>query len=289
MKKELLDLMPDWVHEKQNRNVTLTNDLDSLISAALLKHLFGYEINHFFSFNSLSTIDLTDKRKSIGIDMSLTRGYCYDNHLNMLNSTSYKNPDAANINTALNISRENYSQKFSMSTLIFLWSLYDVPLPVTEDGKKILLAIDSGMKGWYPPDYRHILENTLDSLEMNELIEVMENNSLIDMYDFIGKNELDSGIRLQQRGKNAGKLCFETSGKNINPFKYGLNLEWISEQLGFPVELPTESFTTIQKFSNEELEWHELDQKTIDSSISYAFTYKNKIKLSKVKIEGESA
>ena len=289
MKSEIKELLPYWINEVQDRTVTLTNDLDSLISASLLKHLFGYDINHFYTFGSFSTIDLNDQRKSIGVDMSLTKGYCYDNHLNMLTSTSYKNPDAANINTALNISRENYSEKFSMSTLIFLWSLYDVPLPVTEEGKKILLSIDSGFKGWYPPAYRHILENTLDILEMNELIEVMENTSIADMYDFGAKHELDSTIRLRQSGKKKGQLYFETSGRNINPFKYGLNLDWLSEQLGFPIELPTDHFTTVAKFHNKEMEWHELSDKVIDSSFSYAFTYKNKIKLSEMKVEGESA
>jgi len=126
-------------------------------------------------------------------------------------------------------------------------------------------------------------------LEMTELIEVMERTPIADMYNFIGKNELDSSIRLRQSGKHKGKLCFESSGKNINPFLYGLNLEWLSEQLGFPIELPTGTFTTIQKFENNEMEWHELDQKAIDNSFSYAFTYKNKIKLSRVKVEGESS
>lgn len=289
MKKEIKDLIAQWTTTKQDRTLTLTNDLDSLISCSLLKHLFGYETNNFYTFSSFSTIDLSNQRKSIGVDMSLTTGYCYDNHLNMLTSSSYKNPDSANINTALNISRENYSEKFSMSTLIFLWSLYDVPMPITEDGKKILLAIDSGFKGWYPEPYRHILENTLEMLEMTELIEVMERTPIADMYNFIGKNELDSSIRLRQSGKHKGKLCFESSGKNINPFLYGLNLEWLSEQLGFPIELPTGTFTTIQKFENNEMEWHELDQKAIDNSFSYAFTYKNKIKLSRVKVEGESS
>ena len=289
MKKEIKVLLPNWVNEVQDRNITLTNDLDSLISANLLKHLFGYEINHFFSFGSFSTIDLADERKSIGVDMALTKGYTYCNHLTKLTPSSYQNPDSANLNLALNISRENYSQKFSMSTLIFLWSLYDVPLPVTEDGKKILLALDAGMKGWYPPAYRHILEDTLETLEMTELIEVMENTPLADMYDFIGKHELDSTIRLRQSGKKAGKLYFETSGRNINPFKYGLNLEWLSEQLGFPIELPTDHFTTVAKFHNKEMDWHELSNKAIESSFSYAFVYKNKIKLSEMKIEGESA
>lgn len=289
MKTEIKNLMPEWVHEKQDRTLTLTNDLDSLISCSLLKHLFGYEINHFYTFSRFATLDQFDTRKSIGVDMSLTNGYCYDNHLNMLTPTSYKNLNSANINTALNLSRDNYSQKFSMSTLIFLWSLYDVPMPTTEEGKKILLAIDSGFKGWYPEPYRHILENTLGILEMTELIDVMERTPIADMYDFIGKHELDTSIILRGSGKNKDKLNFQSSGRNINPFLYGLDLEWLSEQLGFPIELPTESFTTVQNLSNKELEWHELDQKTIDGSFSYAFTYKNKIKLSAMKVEGESA
>lgn len=279
MQKQIKDLLPEWVHTIQNRNLTLTNDLDSLISCALLKHLFGYEINYFYTFSYMAILDKSDIRKSIGVDVALKQGYCYDNHLTMLTANSYKNPESANPNNILNISNDNYNQKFSMSTLIFLWSLYDVPLPESEIGKKILLSIDSGHKGYRKPEYRHILVEWLEILGMEELIQTLDDNPFMEMEDFYRRHELDSSIILQKDGS----LKFNASGRN--PYFLGdeLNIDWISEHLGFPIELPEKKFQPFGAFTNNNVESWEMNKKTIDESFSYAFTYKNKVRLSKLK------
>ena len=287
MKSEIKELMPNWTTIKQDRNITLTNDLDSLLSCALLKHVFGYEINYFYSFNSISILNPNDTRKSIGVDLALTKGYTYCNHLTMLDAASYKNPDSANINNALNISRSNYSEKFAMSTFIMLWSLLGLEKEnLSDDLMKLLLTIDSGHKGYYNHDgeYRHIFMKQLDLLGMGNFTDVLEKTSNADMYSFQSDNNLDASIHMNKKGK----LFFVETGRSIKWDKQEVDLQWLSELVGFPVELPTGDFSKIAKFNNREMDWHELSNKAIDSSFSYAFVYKNKIKLSEMKIEGES-
>ena len=288
MKKELLILMPLWATIKQDRNITLTNDLDSLLSCALLKHFFGYEINYFYSFSSISILNPSDTRQSIGVDLALTKGYTYCNHLTLLSATSYKNPKSANINNVLNISRDNYSKKFAMSTFIMLWSLLGMKTDnLSDDLVKILLTVDSGHKGYYNENgkYQHIFMEQLELLGMSHLEETLEKTTIADMYTFQQNNNLDASIHLNKKGQ----LYFNETGRSIDWRKRDVDLNWLSDMVGFPVELPNGEFTTLQKFTNEELEWNELSKKTIDESFSYAFVYKDKIKLSRTVEKGESA
>ncbi|MEV9639675.1 hypothetical protein ABZ756_03130 [Mammaliicoccus sciuri] len=240
MQKKIKDLMPQWAKIKQNRNLTLTNDMDSLLLANLLKHLFGYEINHFYSFNKFATLDQSDKRLSIGADLALNKGYTFCNHLVMPSSNGFKNPDSVNLNNALNISNEQYFKKYNLSSLVTAWSLYDIPLPKTEEGKMCLLAIDSAFMGWRNPKYQYIMVEWLERLEMTELIDLLNKYSQSDFTDFKFAHELDTGIVL----RNNGQLAFNPTGKNPYAFS-GLNLDWIAEHLGFPVTLPEGEFTVI--------------------------------------------
>lgn len=288
MKKKLKDLMPLWATIKQDRNTTLTNDLDSLLSNALLKHVFGYEINYFYSFSSISILNPSDNRQSIGVDLALTKGYTYCNHLTLQSSSSYKNPDSANINNVLNISRDKYSKKFAMSTFIMLWSLLGMETDnLSDDLMKLLLTVDSGHKGYYNENgkYRDIFMEQLELLGMSHFVEVLEKTTNADMYTFQQNNNLDASIYMNKKGE----LFFEETGRSIDWRKRDVDLSWLSETVGFPVELPNGKFTRLQKFTNEEIEWNELTPKTIDKSFSYAFVYKDKIKLSRIIEEGESA
>ncbi|MTD30120.1 hypothetical protein [Planomicrobium sp. YIM 101495] len=285
MKQELLELIPEWATLKQDRNLTLTNDLDSLLSCALLKHVFGYEINYFYSFSKVSALNLQDKRKSIGVDLALVKGYTYCNHLTMLDAASYKNPDSANINNLLNISRDTYNKKFAMSTFIMLWSLLGMETEgLSDDLIKLLLSVDSGFKGYYPEEYRYIFMDHLDLLGMSHFAEVLERTHIADMYYFKEVNNLDASIVLNRKNN---KLKFIETGRSIKWDQQEVDLDWLSKTVGFKVELPKGEFTEIQKLENEKLEWHELTKTKIEESFSYAFVYKDKVKVS-THMKGES-
>lgn len=278
MKQDLLEKYPSWVHDLKNinRNLTLTNDLDSLISCSLLNHLFGLEVNYFYSFSKISRLDQSDQRQSIGVDCALKQGVCFDNHVTMLESASYINPLSANINAIEGVNRNRYTDKFAMSTLIQLWSLYGLPLPCTLEGKMILLCIDVGFKGFYDERFKSIFLSYLEQLEMMELVKVLEVHTRDQMYDFMLKHELDSGIIL----KKSGELSLYTTGNNPNSFLYELDLDWIGKHLGFSIELPQGVFDVVERFETRTIDWYELNQKTIDRAFSYAFINRNKIMIS---------
>lgn len=282
MKQEIKELYPNWIHDIKtlNRNVTLSNDLDSLISCCLLDYLFGLKINYFYDFRSISQLDHTDIRNSIGVDIALKNGLCFDNHLTRLTSKSYVNEQSANINVATGGNWVRYTDKFAMSTLIQIWSLYDLPLPSSYEGKMILLCTDVGFKGFYDSRFKATFLNYLEQLEMMELVELLETHTIEEMYDFYRKNLLHTGIEMYATRQQKGELYF-TEDSLIRE----VDVNWISEHLGFPVALPQGSFETITRFKTKKIEPYELHSH-IEDAFSFAFINMRTIMIS---MKGESA
>jgi hypothetical protein len=261
MQKQLLDLFPQWVHQKQNANLIMTNDLDSIVSCSILKQVFGYEVNQYYSFSKLSQKDLTDNRECIGVDLAIRKGKTYDNHLTMFNDSSNVNSESANINSVLGISSERYHEKFAMSTAIMLWSLYDLPLPNTLEGKLILLSIDSGFKGHYDERF-----NTVH----NKYLELMGFTELIDILNTYDKSVFEKIVR--QMKEQDDRVYRRKSGEIYT----NLNLENTSKWLGVHLETPIGQFKTIQEFENEKFERkYTNDLINYESIFSFALTHKN--------------
>lgn len=284
MQKEIKDLMPKWSLTKQDRNLTLTNDFDSLTLSNLLKDLFGYEVNHFYSFKKFATLDRSDKRLSIGCDLAINKGYTFCNHLVMPTSNGFKNPDSVNLNNALNISNDQYYKKFNLSSLVTAWSLYDIPLPKTEEGKMILLAIDSAYMGWRNPKYQYIMAEWLERLEMTELIDLLKKYSQADFSKFQISNQLHTGIGLNKNGE----LAFRPKDNPYAMFGDGLELDWMGKHLGFPIELPKGQFTVTHLLEIENTTPANLTKPLLDKTFSMAITFKDQVRLSMLK-KGESA
>lgn len=274
MHKELRELFPKWVHQKQNANLIMTNDIDSIVSCGVLKEVFGYEVNQYYSFAKLYQKNLEDKRENIGVDLATKQGKTYDNHLTRFYCSSIANPESANLNSILDISADNYTDKFAMSTAIMLWSLYDLPLPTSIEGKLILLSIDSGFKGHYDNRYNAVHTKYLEMLGFTELIDIL-NQYDINLFQSITRRLKEQDDRVYKR-------------KNGELFTY-LNLDNTSKHLGIHLEIPTGQFTTIQEFSNERFATSDTnDLMKNDSVFSFALTHRNKGMVSRIK-RGESA
>lgn len=280
MQKHIRELYPKWVDEINSTDYTLTlsNDMDSLLSCAFLKHHFNLDINSFYSFHAISHINETDPRESIGIDLALKNGKVFDNHMTRLNATSYTNTQSANINNVTGVHRDIYTDKFAMSTLIQLYAIYNVPLPNTIQGKLIILCCDVGFKGYYDDRYRDTFLSYLEIFGMLELVEILEMYTIQQMYEFMLRAELDLTILMDSKGS----LKLNPSGNNpdVTASMFGVNLEWHSEHLGYNVGLPQLDFKVTERFSKQILKWWELDTKTMHRAYSFAFINTNTIMIS---------
>ncbi|GIP51820.1 hypothetical protein [Paenibacillus vini] len=268
MIKQLKSKFPAWTNDQQQGkyDLCLSNDLDSLLSCLYLKHVKGYEINYFYDFTALYNANNTGK-PLIGVDMALERGKVWDNHITKLSRSDKVNPDSANVNAVTGISRDNYYTKYCGSTLLQIISFYNIPLPLSREGKIILLAIDSTFLGYFHNDFRAINRNWLEQLELYELLHMLDSGiHKSEFYRVKQQYNLDAPIKVNENG------ILETE----------IDLAAMQGFFDFPLSLSAEKFNqtyTFNQTSKFEMDRNkEFSKHNINGLFSIALTHKNKFK-----------
>ncbi|MDD2288020.1 MAG: hypothetical protein PHY55_04215, partial [Bacteroidales bacterium] len=105
MLQEIKSQFPAWCSDNTTPfSLTLSDDLDSLLSCYLLEQIKGYPIHYFYDFKNLSKIENAN-RQSIGIDIDLVNGKCWGNHLTFQSLGDIFNIECANLNTVCKITK----------------------------------------------------------------------------------------------------------------------------------------------------------------------------------------
>lgn len=269
MKKEFKEKFPSWVNEDGDYTVCMSDDLDSLVSASLLKQIKGYEVKHFYDFKNFYSTD-KDKRQAIGVDIALEQGMTWDNHVVRISKNDICNPLSANPNVIENISGSNYTSKYAMSTALLIWSYYGLELPETDEGKLLLLSIDSSYKGHYT-GFKKVQNEWLRKLGFEDLIDIQKNYTLKDFANV--KKKYDSSKKIYVDGN--GKL------------QTRMDLEGISKTLQIKTDLPKNTFylrkcffnTEINLFNQKYSNKNNIEEKYNKEIFSLALTSKNKLSL----------
>ena len=117
----------------------------------------------------------------IGVDLALTEGKCFDNHLTAFSYGQKPNPQAVNLNNLCNICRNSYRHKYNTSTVLLLWSLYDLPKEnLSEELMMLLLSIDGTQDAYYlyQGNFRGTLRKWLvDVLDLPEFYDCFERHT----------------------------------------------------------------------------------------------------------------
>ena len=190
--------------------------------------------------------------------MAFLKSRCFDNHISKRTKNDEHNPLCANLNLIHNISCENYTSKYSMSTLMLIMSLYDIPLPRTTEGKEILLAIDTSFKGFYSDYFRPVHTNWLEELGFTELIDILNKRNMKYFYGLIKQYNLQKKIEINKNGCLRSEIKFDA----IQPF------------FDFEIGLPAEQFRLIKKCQRANHETYiQLPER--ERIISLAYTKRN--------------
>ncbi|QWG55357.1 hypothetical protein EXW26_08045 [Bacillus mycoides] len=268
MKQDFKDKFPQWVFEEADFTVCMSDDIDSLAGATILKKIKGWEVEHFYDFSNLSSTDKKDQRKAVGVDIALVNGRTFDNHVTMLSSSSQPNIMSANPNVIGRISRDNYTDKYAMSTTLLLWSLYDLPLPSTEDGKLMLMSIDSSFLGYYK-GFKKVQCEWLEKLGMKEMIYLQERHKSMDF------------VEVKRRYDSYRKIFLNESGF----LKTKMDLDGISKLLELDIILPNKQFEIRREFTRKSYDLN-VESKYNNGVIeinynpfSYALTGKNELNM----------
>lgn len=236
MRKDIKLKFPRWVEEDNGNDYQLcaSDDIDSWLSVKVLERHKGYRVNYFYSFDKFYVMDTESQKQAIGVDIALMKGKCWDNHITMLSSRDSVNEQSANLNAIFKINRANYTEKYAGSTLLQIWSYYGIPLPDTDEGKMILLAIDSTYKGNYISKFKETQNAYLKMLGMEALIVVQEKYSQMDFQRITSKYRLNQKIQVNETGQ------LETD----------IDLEAIGEILGYNLRLPKKVLTLKKSFKS---------------------------------------
>lgn len=265
--------MAKWYLQDTKMDLVLSDDIDSLASCALLNKVKGWKVEHFYDFENLYSTERSNNEKC-WVDVAVLKGKGFDNHLTKISTFDTWNQELINPNTLVGINNDFYYNKYAGSTLLVVWSIYKMPLPETEEGKMLLLCIDSAFKGHYVPAFEETNQFYLcNMLEFGELYDVMERHTDKEFYALIEKYGLNNKIKYID-----GKLTTN------------LDLETIGKLLGLDLTLEDVEFTLEQELTIEEKQlpvWvtdlRQLQTFHKDSEIfTLAFTYKDAMRYSTI-------
>lgn len=274
----------EWIDSTDEYGLILTDDLDSLLSCAILKHVKGWSIEQAYIFKAnkpivkskdaqlydyLGTIkDAT--HESIGVDLALTAGKCFDNHLTQFSYGEKINPESINLNRVQNIYRQSYSKKYNLSTVLLLWSLYDLPKEgLSDEFMMLLITIDGSYEGFFT-DARWVGIHEFwirDVLDLPEFLECERRHTYREFKAIREKYNIHKGH---------GKITL-SHGLLVTD----IDLEAVNDTLGWEtdiqVELPADKFYKKAVFKDNiaKIEGYPSSVKTIcDNPFSYALTGK---------------
>lgn len=253
---------PAWCDSNEYYDLCLTDDSDSFISCKMLEQVKGWQINYFYDFNKIYRIK-NSKYDAVGVDMAITKGRCWDNHITTFSTKEY-NPDCANINQVCKVTANNYHDKYAASTLLEIMGYYGVPLPASEEGKMVLLGIDISYKGHYNKKFRQTQRDYLKLLGLDqELLPIIENHKIQDFHQIVNDYGLNRKIYLNEE----------------NQLETKINLPAIGRFFDMDLSLPNEKFEDMRTFKPDKADVYN-PKDMPENLFSAAFIYRNTLKYS---------
>lgn len=246
MREDIKKLFPSWVNDNEYYDLCLSDDIDSLLSCVVLEKIKGYKINYFYDFTNIYSTNQAIN-KAIAIDVDLKQGKCWGNHVAI-----EENKESANLNKVLGISQENYRNKYAGSTLLTILSYYNVDIShLSEEGKMILLCIDSAYLGFYNNDFKEVhIYYMRDILQFPELVEIEERHKKEEFEELQRKYRLKEKIKINKEGMLYTKINLDGLGVLFNmPLKLP-DIQFYMKK-SFESDLITHQYyTTIRNFVN---------------------------------------
>lgn len=274
-----------WIDSNEKYGLVLTDDIDSLLGCSILKQIKGWDIEQIFLFKAnphkdkdyLGTIK-GDLHESIGIDFARTEGKCFDNHLCNFNYNDISNPESVNLNNLCGIHRGIYGKKYNLSTVLLLWSLYDLPKTgLSEELKMFLLAIDSSYFSYFHGFHQQNRKWMVDVLDLPEFFECQQNHEEQEFEDIAIKYGIHS-----KKSKGHGKITSEKGYLSTQIDIEGIN-ELLAWETDIEIKLPEEKFYRKAIFEDmmKEIKGFPSSIKTIcEKPFCYALTKKQYVNYS---------
>ena len=222
-----LNKLPKWYEADEKFSLVLSDDLDSLITCAILTRVKGWQIGYYYDFKSTWKLEGETNNNRVWCDVAfMGNEKAFDNHVSRYDKKSYYNPIMINPNLLADVTAQNYREKYAGSTALMVWSLYGLDLPSTEEGKMILLCLDAMFRGYYKGFKEQQRKYLCDMFEYPELYELYKRHKSEDFSALMDKYKIDAKVTVDEYG------VLHTEA----------DLAGISEKLGESIVLPEQPF-----------------------------------------------
>lgn len=278
MNVEYLNKVPEWYKSNEKFDLVLSDDIDSLTTVAVVQGVHpNWNVEYFYDFDNIyASPDIYFKenksRTRVWCDVAFCRNeMAFDNHISRKDIDDHVNPRCINPNILASVSNYGYTNKYAGSTALLVWSLYNIPLPKTEEGKMMLLCIDSTFKGFYSTKFKERNRFFLcDVLDLPELYEVEKRHDIKEFYQLMDKYGLSQKIRYNSETKQ---------------IESKLDVATISEKLGIDISLPTKQYDHWRSFVQKQVNMCGVKSiKDLERGlVTLAFTFRNVAKYSVLK------
>jgi hypothetical protein len=163
-----------------------------------LRNIFGLQIGGYFSLQDGLYLnpERSKGKEPIYVDLSITKGKCFDNHY-----TFIENPESINPNKLKSMATDYY-HKYNGSTLSFLIALYGRDLSkYSQKQLTAMIVIDGWDAGYYKYNgkFRDVMINWTKLFELDEyLLPILqEHKDRQYFFDFIDHYHLNEKIIMQ--------------------------------------------------------------------------------------------
>lgn len=285
MRKEIKEQLPKWYNDTKDYGLILTDDLDSLLSCAVIQTIKpNWKIEQIMIFKGNKKrydrgedallkdfLGVTDNNihECIGVDLALQHGKCFDNHLSRISSTDAINNEAINFNNIHGITKDNYHKKYCSSTVLLVWSLYDLPKEsLSDELMMLLLAIDGTYTGYFNCNGRfaYLTEKCLvEYLDLPEFYECLKRHTREEFEQIKSKYNLDAKVKLHR-----GYVETDINIEAIN--------ELLAKHTNVHISIPTDKFRLHKTFVDIATPFTDLVRSTkeiVENPYCLALTRKN--------------
>ncbi|MBW6410965.1 hypothetical protein [Clostridium weizhouense] len=282
MLKEIKDKFPAWCEDTETKyQLIMSDDIDAFMCYQMQKLNYGRECEYFINSSKdraykgyygektgkqyfYNTDNATNKTKNtIALDFSINKNVkAWDNHVvHIGNHETNYNTLSANMNLVNNINKNNYTQKFCISTFITMLSYYEVKIQNWTHDELIALC---GIDGLYQP------------FKNSKFIEQGKKNLHLLGFDFLSDFIQENLKEIEQFDQK----YYKNKSIWVNKDGYletNLDLDKLSDIWGFNMELPKQQFNlkrTLESrifdtsYSKEQLE-NKYNKKIFNIALTY--------------------
>lgn len=268
----------NWLNERDQKMI-VHNDIDGILTAMFFKQYLNWEVAGVYDLNKInvSTKESINMKDFKYVDLDVTfADYCSIGH----HIIGPEIESHLNVNHIFNVDDKNYNSKFPLSTVLFLYWLYEVDLPNDFLQNVFLLHSDSTYKNY--TNYKNNVTNWVETLGMESLLDILNHKDFKMVHETQVLPNTYSYNKQSSYTVNNGIATISESRRDLNDYLKYLCSVFNFNLLQFPTDMTREKPFNRKQIEIQKGEFNSKleNLKTQATIFSYSLKYSNVIDIS---------